>query len=86
MRFHDKAVNREFRFSIGRETETSRYYLSVPVSNRSVDYEEYFEISESQYIGYPGNLKELADFAEACRRRENDHLLIMNPGSDRGAG
>lgn len=32
---------------------------------------------------YPGNLSDLVDFAMQCRARRNDHLLLLQPGSDR---
>ena len=33
MKFHDVAVNKAERFSIGIEEETGRYYVSLPVHN-----------------------------------------------------
>lgn len=84
MKFVDTATNREQRFSIGRELESGRYYLSIPVSNRLCDYEEYYETDRAAHDGYPGNLAELAAFASRCRARLCDDLLLVPPGSDRG--
>jgi hypothetical protein len=84
MKFVDTATDREQRFSIGRELESGGYYLSIPVSNRLCDYEEYYAISREAHDGYPGNLAELAAFASRCRSRLCDDLLLISPGSDRG--
>ncbi len=86
MKFSDTATDTSSRFSIGLETETGRYYLSIPVSNRLVDYEEYYEVSREMHDRYPNNEDELKRFADECRARHNDHLLLMQPGSDRGVG
>ncbi|HEY1231671.1 MAG TPA: hypothetical protein VGF26_30595 [Ramlibacter sp.] len=84
MKFVDTATDREHRFSIGRELESGRYYLSIPVSNRLCDYEEYYEIGRAAHDGYPGNLAELAAFASRCRSRLCDDRLLVPPGPDRG--
>jgi len=84
MNFVDTATCSTERFSIGRETVSGRYYLSLPVSNRLCDYEEYYEISQSEHDAYPSNQGSLAAFAAECRARRNDALLIEPPGSDRG--
>jgi hypothetical protein len=84
MNFVDTVTCRTERFSIGREAESGRYYLSVPVSNRLCDYEEYYEIAKAAHDAYPVNLAELAAFAGGCRARLNDGLLMVTPGTDRG--
>lgn len=84
MNFADTHVNKSLRFSIGLETTTGRYYLSIPVANRLVDYEEYYEISRSLHDNYPETLDDLVAFATACRNHECDQYLIVQPGSDRG--
>jgi hypothetical protein len=86
MKFVDTAANPDHRFSIGRELESGRYYLAIPVSNRLCDYEEYYEITRSTHDAYPGNLAELAALASCCRARMCDDLLLVPPGSDRGFG
>ena len=82
--FVDEMVSRELRFSIGVETRTGRYYLSIPVANRMVDYEEYYEIDRSAYERYRDDPRSAADFVKRCRNRELDELLILKPGRDRG--
>ena len=84
MKFIDSAVNKAKRYSIGREAESGRYYLSIPVSNRLVEYDEYYEISAELHDGYPGNQALVDAFAERCRKRMNDGLLFLQPGTDRG--
>lgn len=86
MEFLDTTANREHRFSIGREVESGRYYLAIPVSNRLCDYEEYYEIPRSSHDAYPGNLVELVALATRCRARMCDDLLLVPPGMDRGVG
>jgi hypothetical protein len=84
MKFVETATNREHRFSIGRERDSGRYYLAIPVSNRLCDYEEYYETDRAAHDGYPDNLAELAAFASRCRARLCDELLLISPGPDRG--
>jgi hypothetical protein len=82
--FVDEMVSRELRFAIGIETRTGRYYLSIPVANRMVDYEEYYAIDRSAFERYRVDPRSAADFVKRCRNRELDDLLILKPGSDRG--
>jgi hypothetical protein len=82
--FVDEIVSRELRFSIGVETKTGRYYLSIPVANRMADYEEYYEIDRSAYERYRADPRPAVAFVERCRNRELDELLILKPGRDRG--
>lgn len=84
MKFRDKLVNREHRFSIGIEEDSGKCYLSIPVSNGLVDYEEYYEINHDTFDKFQANLDQAANFAEECRRRLMDDRLIQKPGSNRG--
>jgi hypothetical protein len=86
MRFQDTYVNSSERFSVGQELDSGRFYLSIPVSNRLADYEEYYEISRAAHDRYRRDPAELSEFAKKCRSRECDHLLFIQPGSDRGVG
>jgi hypothetical protein len=72
------------RYSIGVELRSGRYYLSIPVSSGVVDYEEYYELTEDQYRQFLADKELTIEFAEACRRRERDELLLQRPGSNRG--
>ncbi|WP_082939343.1 hypothetical protein [Mycobacterium sp. 852002-30065_SCH5024008] len=84
MKFDDTFFSREERYSIGVESESGRYYASIPVSNGIVDYEEYFELTPDQYHRFLGDREAAIKFIEACRRREHDDLLLQKPGSNRG--
>ena len=86
MIFVDKFVSRINRYSIGIEIESGKYYLSIPVSNRMVDYEEYYVLSEEQYLQGTSNMESLIGFAQDCRNRNNDNLLFVKQGKNRGIG
>lgn len=85
MKFIDTHVFKEDRFTVGFEESTGRYYLSIPVSNPYLDYEEYYEIDHQQFAACPGNIEELRTIAAKCRARTNDDRLIVKPGSMRGS-
>lgn len=85
MKFQDIATHRTEYFSIGQETESGKFYLSIPVSNRLVDYEEYYEIDKLSFDQYLEDLSKALEFVEQCRNRQMDHLLMIQPGSDRGS-
>ena len=84
MKSRDKLVNREHRFSIGIEEDSGKYYLSIPVSNGLVDYEEYYEIDHDAFDKFRTDPDQAASFAEECRSRLMDDRLIQKPGSNRG--
>ncbi|WP_083212455.1 hypothetical protein [Mycobacterium parascrofulaceum] len=84
MKFDDTYFSREDRYSIGVESTSGRYYVSIPVSNGVVDYEEYYKLTPNQYHHFLRDSADALDFAEACRRREHDDLLLQKPGSNRG--
>lgn len=77
-------VSRELRFSLGIEQDSGRYYLSIPVANRMVDYEEYYEIDQATFERFRTDPDAAQGFLARARAREADELLILKPGSDRG--
>jgi hypothetical protein len=85
MRFVDKLVNREEMYSIGEDLEAGGWYLSIPVSAGFVDYEEYYSISLDFAKSLQSSSSAAIEFANQCRRREHDNLLIFKPGSKRGS-
>ncbi|AVB17114.1 MULTISPECIES: hypothetical protein [Pseudomonas syringae group] len=85
MVFKDGFVNRDLMFSLGIEETSGRFYLSFPVSNGLVDYEEYYEIDKASFDLFHTDLIAADAFATTCRRRERDDLLIQKPGAKRGA-
>jgi hypothetical protein len=84
MKFAETYVANEDRWWIGQENDSGRYYLAIPVSNRRVDYSESYWITDVQHRQFSDNHDLAFDFAEACRRREHDALLVYQPGTDRG--
>jgi len=44
MKFQDVFVSREHMFSVGIEKESGRFYVSIPVSNGMVDYENIMKL------------------------------------------
>lgn len=84
MKFKDVVVSREQRFSVGVEEDSGKHYVSIPVSNGLVDYEEYYEIDQPTFERYRANPETALDFVVRCRKREMDDRLIMKPGKNRG--
>jgi hypothetical protein len=84
MKFKDVVVKRDERYSVGTEEDSGKHYVSIPVSNGMVDYEEYYEIDQPTFERYRADPDSARDFVERCRRREVDHLLIVKPGKNRG--
>ena len=84
MAFVGSYFSEEDRYSIGVESISGRPYLSIPVSSGVVDYEEYYEITRQQRRVFREDHGAGLRFAEACRRREHDDLLIQKPGWNRG--
>lgn len=84
MRFNDLKVSREYRYALGVDTDTHRPYLSIPVSNRHADYEEYYLISDAEFALFSGDEAAASAFAASCGRQEHDGRLILGPATDRG--
>lgn len=84
LRFVDSYTDKAGQYSLGRDSKTSDYYLSIPVSNRLVDYEEYYRLSRDLFGGFLQDRSKALGFADRCRARECDDLLILQPGADRG--
>jgi hypothetical protein len=84
MKFKDVVVNREERFSVGVEEDSGKHYVSIPVSNGMVDYEEYYEIDPATFERYRADPASALDFVVKARNRQMDDRLIMKPGSKRG--
>ena len=84
MKFKDTFFSREDRYSLGVEQDSGRNYVSIPVSNGLVDYEEYYTITPEQYETFLADKLAAVDFVESCRRREQDALLMQKPGTNRG--
>jgi hypothetical protein len=84
--FNTTHVFREHWFALRIESTTGRHFLSIPVSARVVDYEEYYAISDAEYLAFIDNPASADAFADGCRRREHDdQLMIPPPPSNRGS-
>lgn len=83
-RFLDVQMSGKGRYSIGRDTQTGGWFLSIPVANMMVDYEEYYRLTKSEYDQFGQDGEAALAFAEACRMHTHDDRLILEPGSDRG--
>jgi hypothetical protein len=84
MKFKDVVVNREERYSIGVKTDDGRHYVSIPVSNGLVDYEEYYEIDQATFDRFCADAAAALAFVVQCRNRKMDDRLIQKPGTNRG--
>lgn len=84
MIFNDTKINIDERFTIGIEESPGKSYVSIPVSNRMVDYDEYYQIDRASYDLYLTDLTAVLEFVKRCRNRELDELLFFKPGTDRG--
>lgn len=82
----DEFFSREHRYSLGVDSETGRHYLSIPVTVGAFDYEEYYALDDGHYARLLESPLDAANFADECRRREHDDLLIIKPGTNRGVG
>ena len=86
MKFNDIFFSKEHRYSLGTELQSGKNYLSIPVSNGVVDYEEYYEIDSNLLQQFLTQQEKALEFAEKCRKQELDEFLIVKPGSNRGVG
>lgn len=84
MQFVRTHFSEEGRYWLGVESVSDKNYLGIPISNAMVDYIEYYWIDAEQYELFSSDNEGAVEFAEACRRRENDPLLVYTPGTDRG--
>lgn len=84
MRFGSTHFSKDGRYWLGAEADSGRCYLGIPVSNAMVDYVEYYWIERAQFDLFTESEDRAVSFADACRRREHDALLVYQPGRDRG--
>lgn len=66
---------REERFSLGRDGTTGDYFLSIPVANRMVDYEEFYRLTGDQhrrFVSDEGGARLCRRLPRAAARRRLD--------------
>jgi hypothetical protein len=80
-------VDRVRRFSLEIDEESGRTFVGIPVEtpNSHVEYDEWYEVDAPTFESYRADPTLAHDFVDRCKRRELDHLLLLPPGSDRGA-
>lgn len=83
-RFEDTHFSSEDRYALGIDPKSGRHYLAIPVSNGALDYDEHFALTPSTYERFVHDSSAAARFAQECRRREHDNMLLQQPGTNRG--
>lgn len=84
MKFIDHFSSNEDRYSIGIEESTKKHYISIPVFNGLVEYEEYYQITQNEFDQFLKEPELARKSAEKCRQGKNDENLIVQPGKRRG--
>jgi hypothetical protein len=77
-------ISRQHLYSLGRDVKLNCNILSIPVSNRLIDYEEYYKLTDEQYHSFIEDENLARQFADECRQHLHDDLLTLQPGTDRG--
>jgi hypothetical protein len=77
-------VDRVNRFALEIDELSGRTFLSIPVSNPYVDYQEWYELDRATFDSFTADLELAREFADRAKRRELDHLLLFKPGRLRG--
>lgn len=85
MRFEPIFVSREHRYALYRDLETGRPVFGLPVRNQSIEYDEYYDISEAELDHLLRNELAARSFARQCGSHDHDLRLVLRPGTDRGA-
>lgn len=86
MRWSCVFVDKVRRFSLDIEEESGRTFVAIPVetTNYHVVYDEWYEVDAETFARYRADPSLAHNFVERCKRREMDHLLLFQPGTDRG--
>lgn len=77
-------VDRVKRFALEIDEQTGRMFVSIPVRNQRIEYEEWYEIDKETFDRYTSDPTLAHEFVAKAKRRELDHLLLLKPGTDRG--
>ncbi|MBF0208449.1 MAG: hypothetical protein HQK53_16340 [Oligoflexia bacterium] len=85
MKFKDIKFSKEHRFSIGVDEESNKYYISFPAYNGMVEYEEYYKISEQEYLNFIVDLNNALILLQRCRERNEENRLLYQPSIKRGS-
>ncbi|RYZ85932.1 MAG: hypothetical protein EOP04_14935 [Proteobacteria bacterium] len=87
MKLVREKVSREAWAGVGYSEELDKYLLHIPVSNKMIDYLEYYIITEVEFKVFTSDsgLSSLKSFADECRQHKHDDRLLRQPGTDRGS-
>lgn len=77
-------VDRVKRFALEIDEQTGRMFVSIPVRNKQVEYDEWYEVDKETFDRYTADPTLADEFVARAKRRELDHLLLLKPGTDRG--
>lgn len=77
-------VDRVLRFSLEEDEASGRTFVGIPVRNSMVEYTESYEVDRETFDTYIADPVLAHDFVARAKRRELDHLLLFQPGSERG--
>lgn len=83
-RFQETLASAEGRYSLGIDLKTSGHFLSIPVDNRIVEYNEHYALSAEQHERFLDDWQAAVRFADECRARMHDDQLIYEPSENRG--
>jgi hypothetical protein len=81
---HYDYISEENRYGLGVDTDSGKHFLAIPVTIGVADYNEYYEVTNGEFARYLADPAAALTFAEECRLREHDELLIVKPGWNRG--
>ena len=84
MRIKPVFVDQVNRFSLEVDADSGRMFVSIPVRNMMVEYSEWYEVDSETFKKYEADPTLAQDFVGKAKRREIDHLLLLQPGRDRG--
>ena len=84
MKFVDLVAFKKQWFALGVETYSGQHYLAIPVNTLSISYDEFYRLDDAQFEVFKNNVDAGMAFADTCRNREMDHLLMIPPPLDRG--
>ncbi len=77
-------VDRVKRFSLDIDENSGRTFVSIPVTNKMTEYDEWYEVDKATFEKFKADPTLAHDMVEQAKRREIDHLLLLKPGADRG--
>jgi hypothetical protein len=85
-KFNDTHLSRESRYTLGSEEYSGKLFLSFPVSNRMVDYEEYYELTIVEYKLFLADTNAAKVFLLRCYKHlEDERMTFYPPAPIRGS-